>query len=413
GFGFRGRTGYGPFNPTRPGYGGGQPPFGYQQPEQGYPGRPFQPRPVDASGAQQPDEGRVPAHQRPGQVAGDFYGYQQPEQSLGRRPLQPRPEQGNSFPGGFQTGTAGSRFQPRPGQGTSNLYGYQQPEQSLDGSPGRPLQPRPDQGIAYPGGQQSGSVGGTLQPRPGQGSGDIFGYQQPEESLGGRPLQPRPDQGIAFPGGQQSGSVGGTLQPRPGQGSGDIFGHQQPEQSLDGSAARPLQPRPAQGTSFPGGFQTGNVGGTLQPRPEAEASDALGGNTGGAPQPRPGQGQVQQSFPIGLQQPGQGSVGGTLQPRPEATGHDQNSSSDYTARPQQQVEHQSGSLTDRTVDENILSIFSTNDFLSPHLKEGDSKDGTAAGDAQLKSIDGRFLFSTDPKCKDGKDVRDGRCRPSA
>ncbi|KAH8297337.1 hypothetical protein KR044_010493, partial [Drosophila immigrans] len=174
--------------------------------------------------------------------------------------------------------------------------GFGQHDHGLSGYAGSPLQPRPGQGHSYPGGFQQPSHGpsesfaSTLQPRSEPGSSDLFGFQQPGDA--GSPLQPHPDQGQlaeSYPG-----------------------GYQQP------SISRPLQPRPGQRQPYPGGFQQPSQDQsetTLQPRPGS--SDVLGfqqpGNAGSPLQPRPDQGQLEESFPGGLQQP---SIARPLQPRP-------------------------------------------------------------------------------------------------
>ncbi|XP_034105072.1 uncharacterized protein LOC117568492 [Drosophila albomicans] len=407
--GYGGRPGFGNAYQPRPGHGGGVPPYqsgqpgqgygpnGFQQPEQGYAGGPLQPQPE----VQQPGVGLI------------FNGV---------NPLQPRPGQGLPYPGGpqqpsqSQSGSVGNTLQPRPEQGTADPFGVQKPDEGFSFNNDNSFQPRPGQGLTHPGTaqlpnqSQPGSIGNPLQPRPGKGTTDTIGNQLVEEGSlfnSAIPQQPRPGQGQPYTGRpiqSQPGSIGSPLQPRPGQGTTDPFGLQQPDE----------------GFSFNG-----------QGLPHSSGPNQSQSGSGSPLQPRPEQGQIEQSYPIGLQQPSQGQSGSPLQPRPgqvssnlisfphaEHTGNVPSGDSfqshpkDFSVQPHSGQHNQTSSnldqssdsnQTDHTVDDNIFSIFNT--------KENDIK--PLSVDTQPQSIEGRFLLSTDPKCKEGSDVRSGRCRQSA
>ncbi|EDW60701.2 basic salivary proline-rich protein 3 [Drosophila virilis] len=336
-------------------YGGGQPRGGYA----GQPGAgPGSPTPgVDY--AAQAGSGSGP---------GPDFGYQQPEAGYGREGQRVdagyEGQSGAGFVGQPRAGYGGSNrhFQPRPGQ-------PQQPNQPAYESEqrGQPIQPRPqtgDQGTLDFNYQQPGYAGRPLQPRPGVAENDQF---QPS----GNPIQPRPQQGghdkpeFDY---QQPGGSGNPLQPLPG----------------NGPSGRPIQPRPTDSLN-------------VQPSHDAANFNPI--------QPLPG--QVQQPQPThrsnaGDQHPGDQSVGTTLQPRPRSDG--------ALSEPETNLQS--------TVDDNIASLFNTNNFLTPTLIEDKGLHGSRDPKSQAEinqpeSIAGRNLFETMPQCPEGTEVRGGRCRQKA
>ncbi|XP_030554402.1 pro-resilin isoform X1 [Drosophila novamexicana] len=332
----------------------------------------------------------------------------------GQGPSFGRGSYGGGQPRGGYAGQPGAGFgNPRPGvdyaaqpgggSGPGPDYGYQQPEAGY----GREGQ-RVDSGY----GGQSGAGFGA-QPRPGYGGNNRHFQPRPgqpqepnqpeyESEQRGQPIQPRPqtgDQGTLDFNYQQPGNAGSPLQPRPQQGAHDKpeFNYRQP-----GSPGNPLQPRPE--VTEPDNGQSSKP---IQPRPidsinVQPSHDAANFNP---IQPLPGQGQQPQPTHrsnAGDQHPGDQSVGTTLQPRPGSGG----ALSDAETNPQS------------TVDDNIASIFNTNNFMTPSLTEDKGLHGSRNPKSQAEvnqpeSIAGRNLFETMPQCPEGTELRGGRCRQKA
>lgn len=427
GFGVPHDNGYGRqphtgFQVQRPGeYFGGQPPMPYGQEHRRGPWG--VPRPFQAGQAppfQQPFQPALPPHSRE---------FRFPEHT---RPLQPHPWEGSTDLGAFQESGNGinplgnpqeateahfpssgnSGNQPQPGQRERNPINPQQP--SSGWQPNEPLQPRPQTngpdsqlptfGQPLQSGQTVTDTTGFQQPAMGQQSGGAIQLRPSESAEQGgwqlnEPLQPRPQAN-----GQDSqlptfGTADSTLQPRPQQATSRNPEEPKFKFPSAGNSENPQQLHPSHTVTDSTGFQQSAIGqqsgGAIQPRPSESADH--GWQSGNPAQPN-----LDTSTNAEKNQPNQQPI----QPLPQSFGE---------AGYQKPHEEQGSAMTlqplptDSTIEDNIASIFNTHSYLSSNLTEI----GKAQRSQDPDSIGQRNLFETTPQCKEGMELRGGRCRSKA
>lgn len=371
GFGVQHDNGYGRqqhtgFQVQRPGeHFGGQPPIAYGQEQRR--GSWGAPRPFQAGQAQpfqQPFHPALPPHTSE---------FRFPEHT---RPLQPHPWEGSTDIGAFQ----------ESGNGINPLGNPQEASEAHFHS--------------------SGNSG--KQPHPGQREGNPISPQQPSNGWQlNNPLQPRPQANGQDSQLQPFGTADSTLQPRPQQTTtGNPEGTKFKFPSSDNSD-NPQPSHPGQTVPDTTGFQQPAIGqqsgSAIQPRPNESADH--GWQSGNPAQP-----SLDNSSNVEIQQPNTEPI----QPLPQSFGEagyqkpneEQGSGMTLQPLPVRGSAHQP---VDSTIDDNIASIFNTHSYMAPNLTEI----GKAQRSQDPDSIGQRNLFETTPQCKDGMELRGGRCRNKA